>query len=346
MNKNAQVTLKTLATHMGLSPSTVSKALNNDLKINPGTRERVSTLAMKMKYRPNLSARSLRTGRTKIIAVLVDNILACNSCSFITGLEAVATQSGYSIMVVINEMLNKATQSCSGLPFINEVDGVIIFSEMNRVDECIEYRIMPALPVLNIGNCSAGHEGIKILLNYERLAYEATLHLIKKGCSQIAFINGPAGKSYFGTYLSGYKKAMHEYSLPINEAVVFSSNLSESTGRHVADKLIDHGLPDGIVIADNLCAASFIKHISGRGYNCPQDLLVVSMGNEALAELISPGITTLNFDYEFIGKKTAEMFISSLDNFSKESFFFFPTSEIRLYKRSSSDMISKADQLN
>jgi len=339
MNNNPQVTLKSLANQLKLSLSTVSEALNDDSKTNSSTRERVIKLATKMKYRPNLSARNLQMGETKILAVVVDNILACNSRSFITGFEAIASLLGYSTIVTCSEIRNKDSQVYPWLPSVSGIDGIIIFNESNLINPHMPSPIPSNLPVLSIGNCSASHKGINILLDYEQIVYQATLHLIQKGCEQIAFINGPECTSHFGAYSSGYRKAMQEWSIPVNEAVVFSSDLSESAGRDMADRLASQGLPDGVVIADNLCAASFIKHLADRDYIIPKDLLVVSLGDELLAELVSPSITTLNFDYEFIGEKAAEMFISSLDNCSKKSFGVFPACDIILHQRESSDII-------
>lgn len=314
MEKSKDVTIYDLAESLNLSIATVSRALKNDPVVNPRTRHRITELAEKLGYRTNHFAKNLRTRKTNTIGVIIPRLNSYFMSTVIAGMESVANQSGYNLIISQSAESFSKEIECAKTMFNNRVDGLLVSlaydtAGLNHFDSFIKKQV----PVIFFDRSDNQPSYTSIVLDNERAGYDATHHLIGQGCKRIVHITADTSRSIYVSRLNGYKKALAEADIPFDQNLIIHSNLSMENGFLAADKILAMDpRPDGIFVANDNCAVSVILRLKEKGIRIPEDIAVVGFNNDPVSTVSQPNLSTINYPGYKMGEVAAKHLIDLL----------------------------------
>jgi LacI family transcriptional regulator len=293
MNRFAhrRVTIGDVAMHAGVSKTTVSHVLSGQRPVAPATRERVEVSIRELGYRPDGLARSLRTQRSHLIALLIPDITNPFYPTLARGLEAGIGGTGYHVVIC-----NTDAGPADELEFVAEmcdrhVDGIVLDSFGVKVDE-VRHVTGPDLPVVWIGADREGHPGIDIVRSDdEQGAFDATTHLLGRGRMRIAMIDGAPGSGTART--DGYRRALATAGRPMGTTIRHGGWTREGGASAMRSLLEEDPRPDGVFCANDLMAIGALDALLAQGCRIPDDVAVVGFDDIDAASMISPSLTSV-----------------------------------------------------
>ena len=268
------VTIKDVAKAAGVSPSTVTRVIQNKSTISDETKKRVRKAMKELNYHPNLNARSLVSSYTQVIGLVLpddSDVFYQNPFfpSVLRGIAQVASENHYAIQIATGKDEKERLKAISQMVYGKRVDGLIfLYAQENDplvqlvVDEQFPFLILgkslsPFIPLVDNDNVQAG--------------YDATEYFIKKGCSRIAFIGGT--KRLFVTLdrLTGYEQALQEHNLPLdNHRTFFADEFLEEKGYNFSKQLFKHNpQTDAIITTDSLLAEGVCNYLNEHQLDVP-----------------------------------------------------------------------------
>lgn len=294
---NREVTIYDIAKSLGISPTTVSRALNNHKTVNEQTKQRIFKEAKDMGYRSNIFASNLRSKKTNNIGVIVPRLNSPFQSSAIAGMEKIANEAGFNL--VISQSLESLEKEIANVQmmFNSRVDGLLV-SLVDNPDNIQHFRpfIDKGIPLLFYDRVAhqAGCTGV--VIDNVQAAYNATTHLIEQGCSNIVHVLGNPKINVYANRLKGYRYALLDHDLPFSEANIIYSDLSEEAGEVIVPKLLNmKDKPDGLFVSNDSCAASCINSLKQEGIQVPSDIAVVGFNNDMISRLMEPKLSTINY---------------------------------------------------
>jgi len=308
--KSSQITIKDIARELGISPSTVSRALKDHPDISQETKRLVNELATKYNYKPNIIALSLRNQRSNVIGVIIPEIVHYFFSSVISGIEAVANEHGYSVMISQSvEDYNREVAACD--TFLNSIiDGILVsVSKETSSYEHFQRFEDEGIPLVFFDRAVDEIQADKVIIDDFDGAYQATEHLIVQGRRKIVHFAGPQNRSVGLNRLNGYLKAMRDNGVVIDERLIVHCDTFQ-TALVETQKLIDSGLKfDSIFAVNDFTAAGVMKVLLRNGYKIPGDIAVVGFGDDQTSLMVEPTLTTVNQPGYEMGKKAMEQLI-------------------------------------
>lgn len=248
--KSRSVTIKDIAKTLGVSVSTVSRALRDTYDVNPETREKVLELASQLNYKPNLNATGLSSRRTYNIGVILPFITNYYFSTVITGIQEVAYSEGYNIILyVTNDSPERELSIIQNLS-LSSLDGLLVSISSNS-DSCEHFQkvIDEGIPVVFFDRVANNIDTSKVVQDDFNGAFEAVEHLIKSGYDKIAHIAGPKGLIFTENRLKGYIAALEKYNLPVRKEWIIHSGFSQEHGEADVDALLKlHQAPNAILL--------------------------------------------------------------------------------------------------
>src|SRR5574343_497112 len=234
------ITLKQIADTLGISITTVSKALKNYPDVSPKTKNAVLELAKSLQYTPNSFAVNLRTKESKTIGLIIPEVVHHFFSNVINGIIEEAEKSGYLVIILqSNESLELEKKQVELL--INKrVDGIIMsLSNESNDDEHIKEIIKREIPFVLFDKISKFINCSKVIIDDQKAAYNAVEHLISKGCKKIAHIRGPVNPQNAIDRFLGYKKGLEKHDIPFDPSLVYTcSRVSFEEGKEFAAQII------------------------------------------------------------------------------------------------------------
>jgi DNA-binding LacI/PurR family transcriptional regulator len=307
-----KVTLKTIAEYLGLTPGTVSAALNNSAaarSIPQHTKDRIIEAAKALNYRPNFFARTLRLQRTYTIGVISEEIGDAYGSMIISGIEAYLRQNDYFFLTVIHRHEQKLLQTYSHMLLSRGVEGFI------TIDTSITE--VPSLPTVAV----AGHQNLpgvtNIVLDHRRAALLALTHLRQLGHEEIAFLRGQAFSSDSADRWAAICEVAHELGIRIRPELVVQMDGFDSTpgiGHTYTKPLLAKGRPFTALFAYNdISAIGAIWAIREAGLRVPEDISVVGFDDIPTAASTNPGLTTVRQPLQEMGELAARTLIEQIE---------------------------------
>jgi LacI family transcriptional regulator len=290
---HGRVTIADVADHAGVSKTTVSHVLSGRRPVAIGTRERVQVAIRELGYRPDGLARSLRTQRSQLVALLIPDITNPFYPVLARGLEAGMDGAGYHVVIC-----NTDARPDEELGFVEEmcdrrVDGIVLDSFSVRVEE-LRAVTGPHLPVVWIGAEGADHPGIDAVgPDDEQGAFDATTHLLRKGCTRVAMIDGTPGS---GTPRDGgYLRALATVDGGGADAPIRHGGWTREGGAAAMRSLLDEvdPPPDGIFCANDLMAIGALDVLRERRMGVPEDVRIAGFDDIDAASMVSPALTSV-----------------------------------------------------
>jgi len=324
----SRITIKDIAKELGVSTSTVSKALKDSHEISESTKAKIKAFANFYHYKPNSLALKLRNQKTMVIGVIIPEIVHYFFSRVISGIEKIANQHGYNVMICVsNESYDKELLNIEMLAN-GSVDGLIIsisketqkIQDFSHFNELIENDVPFVLfdRVEKTINCD------KIIIDDEGGAYKATKFLIEQNCKKIALVTTPDYVTVGKLRGKGYLKALQKFKIEkIPSNIVRIEKFDddhEGIYKQIKKLIFVKNPPDGIFAVNELYAALAMKIAKERGLNIPEDIKIIGFTDGIISEFSSPSLTTVAQHGYTMGKQSAEMLINRMENNLKENF--------------------------
>jgi len=313
--KYTQVTIKDIAKQVGVSPSTVSRALKDHPDISEKTRKEIQELAKKLHYRPNAIALSLRQSKSNIIGVIVPQLVHHFFSQVISGIEDVVSKNKYNIIICqSNESQEREILNMQTL-IMSQVDGILISrtKETNQ-DEHFKSALEIGIPMVFFDRTFKELDTDKVIVDDIGAAYLATEYLIKMGCKKIAHFKGPDNLQISRKRLEGYKKALEKHNHKIDDSlIIMCDNLEDAM--KVTQNLIDNNnLPDGIFAVNDMAAIGALKVLKINKILIPQQVQIVGFANELISSITTPSLTTIEQNGYEMGRRAAELILKRIES--------------------------------
>jgi len=308
-----QITIKELAQRLNLSISTVSRALSDSYEISKATRDKVRALAQELNYTPNLYASGLRSQKSKTIAVIIPEILNNFFALAIDGIEEIAQENGYHVLIYLthDDHLKEAAMVQHLLN--GRVDGILmsVASGSNDTSHIAEFTKLQ-IPVVFFDRVCDGFNTIKIVTDDHRSGYNATSHLMERGCKKVAYLSLSKNLSIDQKRMDGYLEACQKYGL--SPFIINCTQNDEENIRILTDALsIDKSI-DGIFASVEKLAITTYEVCQQRGIEIPRQIKIVSFSNLRIASLLKPSLTTITQPAFEIGKQATIALFKALRN--------------------------------
>ena len=313
-----QVTIKDIAQKLGISTSTVSRALKDHPDISLKTREAVQELAKILGYKPNLIALNLKHSRTNTIGVVVPEVEHFFFSTILNGIEEVAYKNNFSVMVFqSNESYMREVLIVQTM-LANRVDGVLAsFSKHTHDFSHFSQLIENEIPLVFFDRVVKDLHADSVITDDYSGALNAVNHLIEQGCRRIAFYSAPQHLMIGKNRLDGYKDALAKNDIPFDPELVYACDTFEDAMKVSRTVLKKQDRPDAIFAVNDLTAIGAMKAARKLGLDIPGDLRLVGFENSRSASICEPELSTVDqFGFE-LGKKAAELLMKriNLDTF-------------------------------
>lgn len=315
------ITLDDIAKIAKVSPSTVSRVISNNPSISKATREKVLKIMDEMNFQPNIVARSLANNSTKTIGVvLASRTEGALSKAFrhplfpdmLGGLSLTAYKNGYNILLSSLNKYEDDKQKIRELVKGGLTDGIIYY--FSRVNDPIiaELKSLNS-PFVVIGRPVDDNEVNWVDNDNYSLSYHLTEQLIKRGRKKIAFVGASSNFLMSVDRLAGYKQALLDYSLTVDESLIIKGKFMTDNGFELMADLFQRGIiPDGVVAQDDLIAFGVIKKIKSMELRVPEDIAVTGFYNVPMSEFSNPSLTTTEMNAFDVGVKACEILLDHI----------------------------------
>ncbi|WP_396178726.1 LacI family DNA-binding transcriptional regulator [Flavobacterium sp.] len=317
-----KATLKQIAKQLGVSVSTVSKALNNSPEISDLTKNKIQEFAKLKNYKPNITALNLKSRKTKTIGVILPNILNSFFAKVFTGIEKVAEEKGYHIITCIsNESLEKEIHMMELLSN-GTVDGFILsIAEESQTKESFDHFIdciNDSVPIVMFDRVTDLVKCDKVIVDDLDSAFDGTQHLIDIGCKKIALLSSIDNLSVGKLRANGYFKALDQNNFPVDENLIILSDAVDEFDAKLQALFSSESI-DGIFALDEHASVSSLKYALEKGYKIPEDLSIIGFADGVWSRRMTPSLSTVSQHGPEIGEAAARMLIDKLESKGEET---------------------------
>lgn len=314
--KKGKATIHDIADKLNITASTVSRALNDNPRISETTKKQVMKMAKQLNYQPNHIASALRSGKSKLIGVVVPTANRNFFSSVVRGIEEIANNLDYKVIISQSyEEYDKEVQTIEAL--LNaRVDGIIASIGKNTSNFDHFKKVMDkGIPLVLFDRITNELEVSQVVIDDYLAAYQMTTHLIKQGCKKIAHFTSPKKINIYRDRLRGYEDALREHNLPIEYQLIEESNMQLEDGRLSTENLLKKGVEfDAIFSSSDYAAMGALQILKEKGIQVPQQVKIAGFGNEPFTSFTDPTITTIDQKSIPMGRVTAETFFAILNN--------------------------------
>jgi LacI family transcriptional regulator len=304
------VRLKDIARHAGVSVMTVSKALRDAPDVSTATKARIKSLAHQFGYVPDSSAQGLRTKTTKLFGLIIPSITNPVFARTIFAIEERAHELGYDILLAHSLNKPEREEVCIRRMLSRRVDGLFIAPVYRFEAEARIYReiVVRKTPTVLLGPPAAFCKSFPGIEIEELLAsYNATQHLLKLGHKRIAYLTGPPTAPWAHERFNGYRRALREAGLEVDDRLVFQAGTTIEDGTKAALQMLNESCAATAVQAVNdLVAIGCAEALLSQGLKIPEDISLVGFGNILIAEFFRVPLTTVRQPKFRLGVAAAE----------------------------------------
>ena len=314
--------MKDIARDLGVSVVTVSKSIRNHEDISVQTRARVMQRVRELDYRPNLAARSLATGKSYLMGLVVPDLVHPFFSLVAKGASGVLRKRGYSLIVSSSEEEAELEDQELSLMLARNLDVFMVASAHTAPESFKRFELNNKALIL-IDRKFAGFPAHYVGTDDREVGRIATGHLFEQGCRRIACIGGK-DVSTARDRLEGYKEALHARGLPFQSQYVAGrpqgDNFSDVTGYEAMQILLQQDVkPDGVFCLNDPTAMGAMKAIAGHGLRIPQDIAVIGCGNVPYAAELRVPLSSIDQGSELIGEHAANLALNLVEGKRRSS---------------------------
>jgi len=334
MKKGHQVTMKEIAKKLGVSVSTVSRALKDSPELHPDTKKRIVEMAKSMNYQYNLLAQSLRISRSKVLGVIVPELTSHFFSSNISGIQDTAYKRGYNIMICqSNESYEQEKANIKTL-VSSQVDGLLIsLSRETKNYDHLQELYDREIPFIMFDRVTEEIPVSKVTVDDAQGAYLAVNHLLEQGCRKIAYFSGPEDLYISKKRKEGYLEALKEFGISEKESRVYITDLTPEINRQITLRMLkEEDRPDAIFAMIDPLAVDVMMVLKEKGIKIPEDIALAGFTNNPTSAVVEPSLTTVSQPGYEMGQIAANHFLDQLDEVvsdDPESFILLTTLVVR-----------------
>ncbi len=319
--KNKKATIHEIAAKLNITASTVSRALNNNPRISEETKKKVLKVAKQINYQPNHIASALRSGKSRLIGVIVPTANRNFFSSVIRGIEDLANNLNYRIIISQSyDEYEKEVQNVEAL--LNaRVDGIIASfgKETENFDHFLKV-IEKGIPLVLFDRTADVLEVSHVILDDYLGAYQAVDHMIKNGCRRIVHFTNLQRINIYTERKRGYEDALKANGLQVDPDLIVYGSMQLEDGRKLTEELIQKNVDfDGIFSSADYSIMGALQVLKSHGIAVPEKVKLVGFGNEPFTSFTDPAITTVDQKSIAMGKITAETFFEILNSKDTEA---------------------------
>ena len=299
---------------LGITPSAVSKALNDHPRISDKTKVAVQQVAKNLNYQPNHLASALRKGKSNLVGVIIPKANSHFFSSVIEKLEEVLNKEGYNVIVTqSNESFEKECRNIDALLY-TQVDGIIA-SMANETTDLSYYEKIKSKGVPLIlfdrgeNDLQVDYVGIDDYMSSQLVVR----HLVDQGCERIAHIGGFSHTRIYRNRIRGYRDALEKFGLPIEENLIEECDLRIEDGRRIMNELLLlPNKPDAVYVAGDYAALGALQVLKEKKIKVPEEIALVGFSNEPFTSFVTPSISTIDQHSTKIGELAAVAFLKRI----------------------------------
>lgn len=313
--RSNQVTIKDIARELGISPSTVSRALKDHPDISAQTKKSVNQLARSLNYQPNAIALSLKQSKSFTLGIIIPETVHYFFSTVISGIEDVAYDAGYKVMICQSNERYDRELANSQMLYSNRIDGLLVSlaKETQNFDH-LKFFLDNNIPVVFFDRGIDVFPSDRVLIDDYRAAYQASEYLINRGHRKLIHLAAPQNLKIGVDRYRGFCDAMKDHSIQPLEHNMFLADKFE-TAREVIEALIgDKNLPDGIFAVNDLTALGAMMTLKKNNIRIPEDVGIVGFGDGQEAILTDPQLTTIDQNGYEMGKVAAKLLLERIES--------------------------------
>jgi DNA-binding LacI/PurR family transcriptional regulator len=304
--------MRDVAERAGVSTTTVSHVINETRFVEEKTKQRVLQAIAELGYRPSAIARSLTTNRTQTVGVIVSDSSNYFFAEVLRGIEDVLRPEDYALLVCNTAEILERESHYLDLLLRQQVDGIIAAATSQRWDVLTEFE-MQHTPIVFVDRAFEGLAGPFVGVDNRRGAYLGTTHLIECGHRRIGILAGFQRLSTMRERLAGFKHALGEHGIPLQEEWIVESPLGVEAGQRAMRSLLalpEH--PTAVFLNNNLLSLGALLAMVELGVDCPEGMSVVGFDDHPWAAVSDPPLTVVRQPTERIGQTAAEILLGLL----------------------------------
>jgi len=312
-------TIKDIAKALGLSTSTVSRALRDSHEISTETKQLVLEYATSINYRPNPIALSLKEKRSRSIGVIVAEIANSFFSQAINGIESVAYDKGYNVIISqSHESYDKEVMTLQYLAS-RSIDGLLISVSTATKDlQHLKALHERGFPIVFFDRIVEDIHTHKVMVDNFRGAYDATMHLIKQGYTHIANITNSENLSISRERVAGYIEALAQKHIKPRKSLIkycFHGGMLLSEIEEAINQLLKvRPRPDAIFTASDKLTTGCMRVLKSKGIRIPEDIAVVGFSNSDIIELLDPPLTVVRQPAYEMGQIAMELLLQLIES--------------------------------
>lgn len=306
--------IRDVATMAGVSTTTVSHVINETRFVAEETRERVFAAMRDLNYAPSLVARSLKVKETHSIGMLVTTSSNPFFAEVVRGVERYCFEQGYNLMLGNTEGEAATALSYLKMMLRKRVDGLLVMCSEGQQEVLSQLGWLKDLPVVQMDWGNSGGEVDLIADNSRHGGWLATRHLIELGHRKIGCITGPSQRAPGAERVAGFHDALQEAGLECPAQWLWEGDFDCASGhRAMQALLILPDRPTALFVCNDLMAMGAISAATAAGLKVPDDISIIGYDNVALAEFMSPPLTTINQPKEELGRLAVTQLMSRIN---------------------------------
>lgn len=315
------ITIKDIASELGLSKSTVSRALSGDSQnVKEDTMRLITETARKMGYHRNELAVSLRKQQSHNIGIVIPEIVTSFYMTFISHAQTFLRKHGYNVLIATSN--ESAEQERKNIEMMMQcmVDGIMVsVCDKERNSELFRSVIARGIPLVFFDRTVENLDVSKVRLDDVVMSFFMVERLIRSGCRRIVYIPGPERIRNGVERRRGYREALEKYNIAYDSALVLPSALSAEEGSQVMQQFIDQGTPFDAVFGFTETALLGAKSVIQKsGLHIPNDVRICSMSGTTLCTFVHPTITAVEQPVEQMATETCRLIMEHIADDAKK----------------------------
>ncbi|MFT4156106.1 LacI family DNA-binding transcriptional regulator [Parafilimonas sp.] len=309
-----KLNIRELAKSLGLSASTVSKALKDSYEISNATKQKVLEAAERLDYTPNPYASSLRKKRSKTIAVIMPEVADNFFSLAINGIQSIAKTKGYHVLIYLShdkfEHEKMIVEDCRS----GRVDGVLISisGETTSAEHCLKLR-SEKIPVVFFDRELENLDIPKVITNDYDCGNTATRHLLERGCKNPVFLSLSSSLSICAKRAKGFAAALCETGINPERKIIACDGNEDAVIAEIKKLLLSSHRPDGFVASVERLAFQVYIASEEIGIKIPDDIKIVAFSTVETAPILNPSLTTITQPAFQMGRAAAELLFRNIE---------------------------------
>lgn len=311
------VTIKDIAEYLGISKSTVSRALSeNPYNVKKETQEKIISVAQQLGYKRNKLALNFRHNRTKQIGVVIPELITSYYVNYINRIQTLLNDKGFLIVLSLcNEDPNLERKSLLMLQE-NQVEGILISACHNQKNIDIYQQILAnGIPMVFFDRTIDDLSAPKVMIDDYIKSFFMVEHLIRSGRKQIMHLAGPPFIQNTWERIRAYKDAMKKFGLPVRDEFIIPSGVNFEDGEKSMEEFMKKQIPfDAIFCFTEIAALGAKNFLQKLHYTIPDDVAICTVSGTILSTLVHPKLTVVEQPVEEMAECSVKLLLEKIED--------------------------------